>query len=108
GPFSVYLGLHPCDLRLQHVDALFQLGHPEQLQVLADRLYEPLTAADTNFRRLFHDGLHLSGSPMGRYPTAQGGRVQGRLADTFTGLVGVLHTAEMLEGRRFPMTETMT
>ncbi len=33
-------------------------------------------AADADFRRLFHDGLYLSGSPMGRYPTAQAAKAQ--------------------------------
>jgi hypothetical protein len=76
GPLAVDLGLTAGDFRLKHVDPLFQLGDAEQLKVLTNRLDEALAAANADFRRLFHDGLYLSGSPMGRYPTAHATEVQ--------------------------------
>jgi hypothetical protein len=72
-PFAVDLGLGPGDFRLENLDALLKFGQAEQLEVLAHRLDEALAAANADFRRLFHDRLCLSGFPMGRYPTPQGG-----------------------------------
>jgi hypothetical protein len=79
------LGLRPGDLRLKDLDTLFQLGHTEQFQILAYCLNEALAAANADFRRLFHDGLCLSGFPMGRYPTAHEAKVQVRAREARTG-----------------------
>jgi hypothetical protein len=75
-PFAVDLGLGPGDFRLQDLDTLLKFGHAEQLEVLAHRFDKALAATNADFRRLFHDRLCLSGFPMGRYPTPQGGSVQ--------------------------------
>jgi hypothetical protein len=68
---AVDLSPRPRDLGLQDFDPLLKLGHTEQLQILSDRLDQTLAATNAYFRRFFHDWLYLSGSPMGRYPTAQ-------------------------------------
>src|SRR6185312_15213445 len=103
GPLAVDLGLRPGDLRLQDLDSLLQLGHAEQLQVLAHRLDEALAAANADFSRLFHDGLYLSGSPMGRYPNPRSARAQ-VCAHRFAGAVHMTETmtAIAIEGGKGP------
>jgi hypothetical protein len=76
GLFPVDLRLTTGDFRFQNVDPFFQFRHAEHLQILTDRLDEALTAANSDFRRLFHDELYLSGSTLGRYPTALSRRAQ--------------------------------
>jgi hypothetical protein len=86
GPLAVDLGLTARDFRLQDIDPLLKFGDPEHLQVLANGLDQALTAANSDFRRLFHDEHYLSGSPLGRYPTALSRQAQVCEADPRTAL----------------------
>jgi hypothetical protein len=73
---SVNLSFGAGDFRLEDFDALFQFSHPEQLKIFPHSLDQALASANADFCRLFHDGLCLSGFPMGRYPTARAAKVQ--------------------------------
>jgi hypothetical protein len=74
GPLAVELGLHARNLGIEHLDALLQLGEPEQLQVLADAS----GAADRgrpDFSRFFHEGLPF---PVSRWGAIQPCRTRKR------------------------------
>jgi hypothetical protein len=73
---AVDLGLGAGDFRLQDINTLLQFGDAEQFQVFTDRFDQALAAANADFGRFFHDGLYLSGSPMGGYPTAHAAKAQ--------------------------------
>src|SRR5512138_1248113 len=61
GALPVDLGLHPRHFGPQDVQAFLQFGDPEQLQILAAGLVEPLTAADPDLGRFVHRASLLCG-----------------------------------------------
>jgi hypothetical protein len=86
GLLAVDLGLAARDFRPQDVDPLLKFRDPEHFQVLAYGLDQALAAANSDFRRLFHGEHYLSGSLLGRYPTALSRQAQVCARDPRTAL----------------------